>query len=136
MNTESAPPRPSDGSLGFDVVLESVPGAGSLARRQIERLRDRLPKLSLRDLQVLVSELVNNSVVHGSGRPIELKVRVTPDGLTHGTVSDGGAGPVEIASPRHPYHGGLGLLIVDALASRWGVDHPSSDVWFELAPAP
>jgi two-component sensor histidine kinase len=135
MNTQSAPWTPSDGSLGFEVVLDSVPSAGSMARRQIEGLTDHLPALSLRDLQVVVTELVNNSVVHGSGRPIEVTVAVTADGFTRGTVSDRGVGPVEIAPPRDGGDGGLGLRIVDALASRWGVNQPSSDVWFELAPA-
>ena len=57
-----------------------------------------------------------------------------PSGSTRGTVTDGGGGAVEIAARRDVGHGGLGLRIVDALASRWGVDVPSSDVWFEVAP--
>ena len=124
----------SDGSLGLDFVLDSVPSAGSAARRRIDGLADHLPSLSVRDLQVIVTELVNNSVVHGTGHPIEVTVEVTADGFSHGSVSDGGVGPVKIAPPRDAGDGGLGLLIVDALASRWGVNHPSSDVWFELAP--
>lgn len=134
MNMRSPPGTRSDGSSGFEVVLESVPSAGSKARRQIDGLTDRLPAGTLASLRFVVTELVNNSVLHGSGEPIEVAIEVTADGLTRGRVSDRGTGPVEIASPREAGDGGFGLRIVDALASRWGVETPSSDVWFELAP--
>jgi two-component sensor histidine kinase len=135
MDTQTAPWTRSDSSSGFQIVLESVPSAGSKARREIEGLANCLPDLTLHDLQMVVSELVNNSVLHGSGRPIEVTVEVTAGGLTRGMVGDQGVGPVEIAAPREARDGGFGLRIVDALASHWGVDRPSSDVWFELAPA-
>ena len=135
MDTQAAPWTRSDSSSGFEIVLDSVPSASSKARREIEGLANALPDLTLRDLQMVVSELVNNSVLHGSGRPIEVTVEVTPGGLTRGTVGDRGVGPVEIAAARDARDGGFGLRIVDTLASRWGVDRPSSDVWFELAPA-
>ena len=135
MNTQAAPWTRSDSSSGFEIVLKSVPSAGAKARREIEGLANALPDLTLRDLQMVVSELVNNSVVHGSGRPIEVTVEVTAGGLTRGTVGDRGVAPVEIAASRDARDGGFGLRIVDALASRWGVERPSSDVWFELAPA-
>ena len=134
MDTQAAPWTRTDSSSGFEIVLESVPSAGSKARREIEGLANALPDLTLRDLQMVVSELVNNSVLHGSGRPIEVTVDVTAGGWTRGTVGDRGVGPVEIAPPRDARDGGFGLRIVDTLASRWGVDRPSSDVWFELAP--
>ncbi len=132
MNTGSAPWTRIESSSGFAVVLESAPSAGSKARRHIDELTDRLPAGTLRDLRIVVTELVNNSVVHGSGRPIEVAIEVAPGGLTRGTVRDRGMGPVEIASPYDGRNGGYGLRLVDALASRWGVDAPSSDVWFEL----
>ena len=124
----SAPWARSDGSSGFEVVLESVPSAGGRARRHIDGLADALPALTLRDLRMVVTELVNNSVLHGSGRPIGVAIEVTAEGLTRGSVSDQGIGPVEIATPQD-CDGGLGLRIVGALASGWGV-------WFEIAPSP
>lgn len=60
------------------------------------------------DLRTVVSELVNNCVVHGSGGPIELSIEHTLSGLIHGSVSDGGMGPMEISAPRVG-EGGCGL---------------------------
>lgn len=116
------------------VELESLPDAALKARAQINLLADRLPTPVLADLRTIVSELVTNCVKHGTGRRIELGVEVAADGSIRGCVSDGGNGPVAIATPRPAGDGGLGLQIVDVLASRWGVCAPSSDVWFEIAP--
>ena len=135
MNIEATPWTRSDSSSGFEVVLESVPSAGGTARRHIDRLAVFLPASTVHDLRTVVTELVNNSVRHGSGRQIALVIEVAPGGVTSGTVSDGGVGPVEMVSSPAQVDGGLGLRIVDALASHWGVNAPSSDVWFELAAA-
>jgi anti-sigma regulatory factor (Ser/Thr protein kinase) len=132
VDSGSAPWGPSKGSSGFEVSLESVPAAGGEARRHLAGLVDRLPAAAFGNLLTVVSELVNNCVLHGSGRPIELSIEHTLSGLLRGTVSDGGMGPVEITSPG-AREGGYGLRLVDLLASRWGVDAPSSDVWFEIA---
>ena len=109
-----------------------MPSAGRTVRRHLDGLSEILPAPILHDLRTVVTELVDNSVLHGSGRPIVIVIEVMPDGVTRGTVSDGGQGPVEIAAPREAHDSGLGLRIVDVLVSRWGVDPPSSDVWFEL----
>jgi two-component sensor histidine kinase len=133
----SARPTPwtrSDGSLGLDILLNSVPSAALTARRHLGGLSDLLPATTLHDLRTVVTELVDNSVVHGTGSSIAVVIGVAPDGVIRGTVSDGGEGPVEIAAPRNARDGGLGLRIVDVLVSRWSVSAPSSDVWFELAP--
>lgn len=132
MQSGPAPWGPSKGSSGFELSLESAPAAGAEARRHLAGLADRLPAAALGDLRTVVSELVNNYVVHGSGGPIELSIEHTSSGFIRGTVSDGGMGPVEISSlPVGP--GGYGLRLVDLLACRWGVNVPSSDVWFEIA---
>ena len=132
MNSGPAPWGPGKGSSGFEVSLESVPAAGGEARRPLAGLADRLPAAAFGNLLTVVSELVNNCVVHGSGGAIELSIEHTLSGHIRGTVSDGGMGPVEISSPGIG-EGGYGLRLVDVLASRWGVNAPSSDVWFEIA---
>ena len=132
MESGPAPWGPSKGSSGFAFSLESVPAAGGEARRHLAGLADRLPAGAFGDLRTVVSELVNNCVVHGSGGPIELSIEHASSGFIRGTVSDGGMGPVEISSQRVG-HGGYGLRLVDLLACRWGVNVPSRDVWFELA---
>ena len=132
MSTRATPRMRSDGSSVLEVVVDSAPSAGRAARRHLDGLSDILPVSTLHDLRTVVTELVDNSVLHGSGRPIAIVIEVMPDGMTRGTVSDGGQGPVEIAAPREVRDSGLGLRIVDVLVSRWGVNPPSSDVWFEL----
>ena len=123
--------EPSD----LQMKLESAPQASHSARKQLQALSDQLPALVLADLRTVVSELINNCVRHGTGSPIELTVELVEDGSVRGCVSDGGTGPVGIGSPKPAGEGGLGLRIVDAIAWRWGVCSPSTDVWFELVPA-
>ena len=51
----------------------------------------------------------------------------------HGHAELLGHGPVRLGAP-DPGRGGLGLHLVDTLASRWGVDREDGTrVWFELA---
>jgi anti-sigma regulatory factor (Ser/Thr protein kinase) len=82
--------------------------------------------------QLLISELVVNAVLHAESdvtvrltrRPGAVRVEVadTSDARPEKRVVD----PTEVT--------GRGLLIVDSLASSWGVD-PTADgkvVWFEL----
>src|SRR5207244_9706501 len=92
------------------------------------------------DVELLVTELVTNAVRHSGLEPSdEVTIRLTAaPGYVRGEVSDGGRPLPEIALPvETPGTGGsgLGLLLVDRIATRWGVDHgaPGARVWFELA---
>ncbi|GAA4609724.1 anti-sigma regulatory factor (Ser/Thr protein kinase) [Actinoplanes octamycinicus] len=88
----------------------------------------------LGNVSVVVSELVTNAVLHGGG-PITLILRLDERGLTL-TVADG--------SPALPHRrdpdltGGRGLMLIEALSSRWGVLHDPGGkrVWAELPPCP
>jgi anti-sigma regulatory factor (Ser/Thr protein kinase) len=85
---------------------------------------------------LLTSELVTNALLHGSGR-IRLAVQA-------GAVTV----RVEVGDdePRHPElpeqvggaESGRGILLVDGLASAWGVrdGDPGKTVWFELGAQP
>jgi anti-sigma regulatory factor (Ser/Thr protein kinase) len=84
------------------------------------------------DAALLLTELVANCVRHARS-PMQIRLTVEHDFL-RAEVRDGSAlNPL----PREPdEHGGRGVLILDALASRWGVfGHPGAGktVWFELA---
>ena len=90
----------------------------------------------LRDVQLLVSELVTNSVRHsGSPEPIRLRAWLRSGGLKV-EIADGGSSFE--AGPRgagRDAEGGRGLMILEVLAERWGVSHDArSRVWFEIAP--
>ena len=95
-----------------------------------------VPARVLPDLQLLVSELVTNSVRHADlapGQRIELRVQVTP-GMVRVEVEDPGRGFTP--APRRPADGrddGWGLYLVEHIADRWGViDGPPVIVWFEM----
>jgi anti-sigma regulatory factor (Ser/Thr protein kinase) len=92
-------------------------------------------------LLLLVSELVSNSVRHaGMDAAEQIRVRARCDAACayvevcdagrSGRVPEKRAKHVDVLEP-----GGLGLVLVDEMADRWGV-HCREDqtcVWFELA---
>ena len=82
---------------------------------------------------LLVSELVTNAVVHGHPELL-LTVKVT-DSLLRVEVIDGSPHlPVRRRSATLT-NTGRGILLLDRLADRWGVDrstHHGKMVWFEL----
>ena len=120
----------------LDVEIRNGVGAPGSARRAVGRLADRLPRARLEGLQLLVSELVTNSVRHaGMGPDGRIRVRVR---LDHDTirleVTDGGPGFVPPRLEPSVYsESGWGLYLVDQISDRWGVrSRPSTCVWLEL----
>jgi anti-sigma regulatory factor (Ser/Thr protein kinase) len=128
---DSDDPEP-DGS-GLELRLKPRTDAAAEAREAIrERLSASLPAPTLDDLLTVVTELVTNSVRHGPGASIELRVEVAADGAVRGMVADQGEGKVAIRETRTPGTGGIGLRLVDSIADHWGVYEGSTHVWFEL----
>jgi anti-sigma regulatory factor (Ser/Thr protein kinase) len=88
--------------------------------------------------RVLTSELVTNALLHGQP-PITLEVRRTGNAVRV-EVTDCGDGRPAPRSVDLERPGGMGLVIVDSLASSWGVvaagTGVGTTVWFELASAP
>jgi anti-sigma regulatory factor (Ser/Thr protein kinase) len=85
------------------------------------------------DALLVVSELVTNALRHGDGK-IEARVSVDRAGVAL-FVSDDGRDLPAVRRGDVSASGGLGLQIVDRLASRWGVT-PRADgktVWVVLA---
>jgi anti-sigma regulatory factor (Ser/Thr protein kinase) len=89
---------------------------------------------------LVVAELATNSVTHGcvKGRGFRLTLTVEPSDKVRVEVADprGDRRPLprRIANPGD--EGGRGLLLVDALAARWGTEPwpPSGKVvWAEIA---
>jgi two-component sensor histidine kinase len=116
---------------GLSIKLQSARRAPLEARRAIhERLSDSLPQSVTHDLCVIVSELVRNSVEHAPGDAIQLRIEVAAAGATlRGEVEDEGHRMASLLEDQP----GLGLLIVEALAERWGAYAGSTHVWFELS---
>ncbi len=90
------------------------------------------------DLEVVLSELITNAIVHG-GRPSRVRCRLLDPGYIEVAVDDDGPGTPEVQEGDDRSSGGRGLAIVQALAASWGVDVRPDDgktVWARLgAPA-
>ncbi|MFG3495293.1 ATP-binding protein [Streptomyces sp. NPDC047928] len=86
---------------------------------------------------LVLSELVTNAVRHAPvrGRDIETRfLRLATHGVRIEVHDASGVRP-ERVPPRADLSGGRGLVIVDALADRWGVSDrrgPGKVVWAEL----
>ena len=110
--------------------------APAQARRTIgEWLEGLVDRRSVEDIKLLVSELVTNAVRHPRrDGHIEVTLELSR-ARVRVEVSDPGDGfrRPRIGAPAPEALGGRGLLIVDRVASRWGVTagRPTR-VWFEL----
>ncbi|MFE2377561.1 ATP-binding protein [Streptomyces sp. NPDC059398] len=86
------------------------------------------------EVLLCVSELATNAVLHGvpPGRGYRLQLRSYGDGLLRVEVHDSGDGVPRIAAVADET--GRGLLLVEALADRWGVSSrsPGKTVWCEF----
>jgi hypothetical protein len=125
-------------AFSVEADVSGGPSAAARARRVVEdELRGRLPRRVIDDVTLLVTELVANGVRHG-GAGVGSSVHLLLEGRRPGLH-------VEIANPDHAHGapvrrtadltggGGIGLNLVETLASRWGVRRqPHTAVWFEL----
>ncbi|MFC5171479.1 ATP-binding protein [Streptomyces mutomycini] len=94
----------------------------------------------------IVAELATNATVHGrvAGRDFRLRLAVLRDALLRIEVTDARGerlppAPGTVDLPGDEAESGRGLLIVGALADRWGIDvgpAPRKTVWAELDLAP
>ena len=125
--------------LAPDRIRAAMPTGPKLARSvraAMEPLRDRLGRQTFATVRLLVDELVANAERHGTrdpGAPVGLEVAWT-DRAVRLAVSDSGRGfapPPSSSAPVGP--GGWGLLAVDRLGRRWGVERdPLATVWVEV----
>ena len=116
----------------LSLSLSPVPSAGGVARAALrERFGGALRRATFADLELVVSELVTNAVEHGRGA-IRVEVKYT-DREIRGTVSDRGGGfAYQLRELGGNGNRGRGLAIVDALVTRWGIRHGSTQVWFAI----
>ncbi|MER6108961.1 ATP-binding protein [Streptomyces hirsutus] len=93
----------------------------------------------LESAELMLSELVTNAlrVRVPNDRQVGVRIaRLLEDGLLRLEVSDAGSGRPEVRAPGDDETGGRGLLLVEALAHRWGVEKRAGGigktVWAEL----
>ncbi|MHA3701335.1 ATP-binding protein [Jatrophihabitans sp. YIM 134969] len=107
-----------------------------MARAYLSEYATWLPAPLLDDARLLVSELVGNAVRHGRDEII-LRLRPDPPGIGVAVTDHGDDMPtLPDGRPDPTVPSGRGLLIVAALASRWGVEKVEAGtgktVWFDL----
>ncbi|MET9789194.1 ATP-binding protein [Streptomyces canus] len=88
------------------------------------------------DVLLCVSELATNALLHGvpPARCFRLDLSLGTDGVLRVEVHDSGPGEIHPTNPSPVGEHGRGLLLVAALADRWGVRErdPGKAVWCEF----
>jgi anti-sigma regulatory factor (Ser/Thr protein kinase) len=113
----------------------SVGTARRLVRGQLAHLVDHAPVDDeiLDAASLSISELVTNAIVHAR---TDVAVRTAFDGgVLRVEVSDGNPALPTERRPKGVTGTGHGLQLIDAIATRWGVQPSTSGktIWFELA---
>jgi anti-sigma regulatory factor (Ser/Thr protein kinase) len=115
-------------------VLQPTPPCVASAREAVHEALDRVGLEGIADdASLLTSELVTNGVRHAG---TTLSLRADFDGRRlRVELEDRELRPPQPRTHRDREPGGLGLAIIDVVASRWGyewVDDRGKVVWFEL----
>ncbi|MEU3930547.1 ATP-binding protein [Streptomyces sp. NPDC029044] len=120
----------------FSLLLSPTPRGARLARLlAVEQLRSW--GLPLDPAEQIVAELAANAATHGRvpGRDFRLKLYVVGGTLRIEVTDTRGDRLAHPARPAPDATTGRGLLLVAALADRWGVvpgPHPRKTVWAEV----
>ena len=122
--------------MQFSFQFPPADDAPAQARAALEVFDQILAPEVLEDLQLVVSELVTNSVKFGPKRSITLSLQIEAHGRVRGEVIDQGDGERAkvVMQPEPSLDGGWGLHLVDRVARTWGVHEGSTHVWFEIGP--
>jgi anti-sigma regulatory factor (Ser/Thr protein kinase) len=116
-------------------ILPSDLTAARLARERLGVACAGMSTMKVDVARLLVTELVANAVLHGSGVVI-LVVARDGEGVRV-SVDDESPDPPVVVESRSLMEHGSGMRLVAALADSWGVDQrgdgqPGKRVWFEL----
>jgi len=121
-----------------DRIRTAIPTGPKLSRgvrSAVEPLRERLGRHTFATVRLLVDELVANAERHGTrdpGAPIGVEVAWTDDRVRL-SVSDSGEGFSPPRTSATDGSRGWGLLAVDRLGRRWGVERkPLATVWVDV----
>lgn len=120
----------------IDMRLARDVRAPARARRTVEVLRPRIDASTFNDVQLLVSELVTNSVQHAGPDPdswVGVRLHLLR-GAIRAEITD--PGPGFLPKPRRASRdqaSGRGLFLVGLISDRWGVARDGATrVWFEI----
>lgn len=114
----------------FDSDLRSSSAARRFVREALERWDC---SEALDSVQLLVSELVTNAVVHAGARP-DVSVILMPDAVRVEVGDDSVAAVVPRVAGDYD-ESGRGTFLLDQMTTRWGVEttEQGKTVWFEVA---
>ncbi|MDQ3935717.1 MAG: hypothetical protein M3340_13915 [Actinomycetota bacterium] len=119
--------RPSVRADEVVVELPPTPDAGSLARRAVTSLDERLHPETMAKLRLLVTELVVAALGPAQTEGLRLTVRLDGE-VVRAELGPSRAG-ASFARPAEPRN--WGLFLVDRIADRW--ETAPDVVWFELS---
>ena len=123
--------------LELKLKLPTDPRAATAARRGLGALAGFIEAGELDVIELLTSEVVTNSIKHSGASSemfINIDVSAVPERV-HVSVKDSGPGfdaHIDDSEPSERV-GRWGLLLVDRLSERWGVDTSGfTTVWFDV----
>ena len=123
--------------MQFSFQFPPADDAPAQARAALEVFDQILSPEVLEDLQLVVSELVTNSVKFGPKRPITLALSVGTDGRRHGRGDRPGrrrAGQDRDDARADASPAAGACTSSTRSRSDWGVREGSTHVWFEIGP--
>lgn len=115
-------------------TLDPDIGSSAAARRFMEETLSRWECADVLDVvNLLVSELVTNAVVHG-GSEAEVSVMLTPNALRVEVGDHDDFVPTPKSADDDWATSGRGLALVEAMAKAWGIDRTDDGkvIWFEV----
>ncbi|MFC0529267.1 ATP-binding protein [Phytohabitans kaempferiae] len=116
MTTDAATPMPD---RWISLELEPEVEAARLARDLVSAACARWHREDLAETaHIAVSELVNNAVIHAR-TPLSVRVTLRRDELLI-AVRDRSPEPPRPRTPASSSYGGRGLMLLEAVSSRWG----------------
>lgn len=125
------------GPLEVVIALDvQAPGAARAAVSQC--LRGQIAASAVEDARLLVSELIANSVMHSNtpaGDQLTVSVELAADWFRIGVQDAGSGSAIGVRPPDLVNGGGFGLMLVEQLSDRWGVERLAGGgtrVWAQL----
>jgi anti-sigma regulatory factor (Ser/Thr protein kinase) len=134
------PPKAQRDVRSFRLVAPNAPDTPQLARDHVAYLlaRERLPELT-DTARLLISELVTNVCQHTTVRLLSVETDFRPGRVRFDVIDGLTSGVTAIQPPAGVLaEGGRGLMLVERLATRWGVtvyggaEPFGKAVWFVL----
>jgi serine/threonine-protein kinase RsbW len=121
----------------FEVTLPSEVDAPVAARTAlVVWMAGHVAETMLADAQLLVGELVANSVRHADAADdavVSVRAEIRGDALRMEVQDRGRTNAIARRAPDREHGGGFGLHLVELLSRRWGVNRDAGTrVWAEL----